>query len=247
MAWDVSRENIPQWLLVGEFNPGEGEWTTLLLLAVVFLWRRQQNRSAAALLDVPAFWLLLLCWILGFKANRCWVDWGIPATLVWLTLQFEDGMRAGCNTASLKRLPLCCLLALPLWLHTTNDLNRRYTRNLDKVYLDGGQPALQGWLPETNGIFYSAQMEFFYDTFYKNPQAGWRYILGFEPALMPATDLKVYRAIQRQRGALPAYEPWINKLQSADRLVISSFGQPNLPRLEWTNAVGTLWIGRLPK
>ncbi len=87
-------------------------------------------------------------------------------------------------------------------------------------------------------------MEFFYNTFYKNPTAPWRYIVGFEPALMLPEDLKVYRAIQRANKSPDAYEPWILKMRTEDRLEIDSPDKPNLP-LEWTH-VGSHWIGRLP-
>ena len=43
-------------------------------------------------------------------------------------------------------------------------------------------PELKGWMPEKGGIFYGADMTFFYNTFYKNPDGDWRYIVGFEPA-----------------------------------------------------------------
>ena len=246
MAVDVFREHLPYWMLVGEFQPSEGELSSLMLLAVVFLWRRQQNESESKLLDTPAFWLVVICWILGLRADRCWVDWGIPAMLVWLTVQFEEGMTKYWEGKSLKRVVACGLIAMPLFFHSTNDLDRRYTHNLDKAYLDGSNPSLRGWMPESNGIFYSAQMGFYYDTFYKNPTADWRYILGFEPALMPKDDLKIYRGIQMNRNDVKAYEPWADKMQPADRLAISSYAKPDLPQLEWTNATKTLWIGRLP-
>ena len=80
-------------------------------------------------------------------------------------------------------------------------------------------------------------MRFFFNTFYKNPQADWRYILGFEPALMLPEDLKVYRAIQRGGRAVETYEPWIKKMRPEDRL---ADGRPiragSLPPLEWQPA-----------
>ena len=167
--------------------------------------------------------------------------------LVWLALQFEEILPAFWDEFSPKRLVACCVLAVPLVLHTTNDLDRRYTFNLNETFLDGSDPSLQGWLPEKKGIFYSAQMEFFYNAFYKNPTADWRYILGMEPALMPPDDLKIFRTIQRNNYAFQAYEPWIDKMLPADRLVIYRSGQPTLPRLEWHNAVGNVWLGRLKK
>lgn len=243
----VGREHLPQWMLVGEFRPSYGEFDTLVLLALVVLWRKFRRGEQPDYFRQPVVWLIIICWILGLKADRSWADWGIPAVLVWLTMQFEEILPAIYAAASPKRLLACGLLAVPLFLHTTNDLDRRYTFNLHEFFLDAGDPALKGWLPEKNGIFYSAQMEFFYNTFYKNPQAEWRYILGMEPALVPDADLKILRNIQWNNYAYKAYEPWIDKMKPGDRLMLDSGVQPNLPRLEWHNAVGNIWIGRLPK
>lgn len=247
IAHSISREHLPEWMLVGELRPMYGEFATLALLAIVVLWRRQQNKGEPVFARLPLVWMIGICWILGFKADRFWADWGIAAVLVWLTIQFQEGMKISWVSASWQRLMACGLIALPLFLHATNDLDRRYTHNLNEVFLDGSDPGLQGWLPESKGIFYASDMGFFYNTFYKNPQADWRYIVGLEPALMPDEDLKVYRSIQWNQGALKAYEPWIEKMRPADRLIISSAGQPNLPQLEWHNAVGYMWIGRLPR
>jgi len=247
MAFAVYRENAPQWLLVGEFRPSYGEFSTLVLLAIVFLWIKQQGKSGSGPGGQPVVWLIAISWVLGLRADRCWADWGIPAVLVWLAMQFEEVMTTFWSVTCTKRLMACGLIALPLFFHSTNDLDRRYTHLLDDSYLDATDPRLQGWLPEANGIFYSAQMEFFYNTFYKNPRADWRYILGFEPALMPEEDLKIFRHIQLNRWVPEAYQPWINKMRPADRLMLLSPAQPGLPQLEWHNAVGSIWIGRLPK
>ena len=283
IAVSISREQLPQWLLVGEFRPSYGEFTTAVLVGLVFLWRQKGvtaspresavanepltparspseaereiasvglARSGAAgngeALVGPAFWLMIICWILGFKADRFWGDWGIPAVLVWLTQQFQNGMGQAWNLGSPKRLLACGLLAVPLFLHATNDLDRRYTGSLSEAFLDGNEKALQGWMPESKGVFYTAQMDFFYNTFYKNPQGDWRYILGMEPALMQDADLRIFRDIQRSQYSLRAYEPWVQKMGKADRLAIHCSGQPPLPQLAWTNAVGDIWIGRRP-
>ncbi|HZF01932.1 MAG TPA: hypothetical protein VE344_08560 [Methylomirabilota bacterium] len=249
LAATVASEHIPQWILVGEMTPSDGEFPTLVLLAIVFLWRKQQGKTISALLDTPVFWLVVICWILGLHTDRCWADWGIPAVLVWLTLQFEDAFINFCDATSPKRLLLCSFLAFPLFLQCTNDLERRYSKSAGEQFLDVENPALQGWLPDKDGIFYCAQMSFYYDTFYKNPQAGWRYILGYEPAIMPEEDLKILRSIQLTGGAFKSYEPWIQKMRAADRLVIVIYNssQPDLPQLEWHYAGGGIWIGRLPK
>jgi hypothetical protein len=89
-------------------------------------------------------------------------------------------------------------------------------------------------------------MQFFYNTFYKNPQGGWRYIVGFEPALMPPDDLKIYRGIHLAEGSPDSYQPWIKKMRPEDRVAISRPDQPELPALEWKQAAHGVWIGRLP-
>jgi hypothetical protein len=242
----IYREHPPQWMLVGELQPHYGEFATLILLAIVYLLRRQQGRADSTLHCTPLLWMIGICWILGFKADRNWSDWGIPAVLVWLALQFEQLMTGAWAANSLKCVAAAAVLAVPFFLDATNDLDRRYSRSSDEVRLHADDPSLRGWLPESNGIFYSSTMAFYYSTFYENPQADWRYIVGFEPALMPDEDLKIYRSIQANGGAIQAYEPWVEKMRPADRLVIYSATQPDLPRLEWHNGPGVMWIGRLP-
>jgi hypothetical protein len=246
MASTVSQEHIPQWVLVGEFTPSHGEFETLVLLAIVFLWRRQRGQTVGALLNTPVFWLIVIGWILGLRADRCWADWGMPAALVWLTLQFSEAFTAFCGNSSPKRLLLSAFIALPLFFQSTNDLDQRYSHSADEQFVDAHDATLQGWLPGDGGIFYCSQMAFYYSTFYKNPTADWCYILGYEPAIMPADDLKILRSIQLSRGALEAYEPWIQKMRPIDRLVIYSPVQPNLRQLQWHRAVSDIWLGRLP-
>src|SRR5665213_3936099 len=126
----------------------------------------------------------------------------------------------------------------------------------------GSQPARSGlsavrycWvrllvqrLPEKGGILYSADMTIFYQTFYKNPKADWRYILGFEATLMPRDDFEVYHKVLWNFGDSKAYTPWLLKMNLADRLVIRGGrgSPPSIPQLEWNYGVSGIWIGRLP-
>jgi hypothetical protein len=234
---------------VGELRPSYGEFTTAVLVGVVMLWRSQQQSKPDASPRVakdPTFLLIIIAWILGFKADRFWADWGIPAVLVWLTKEVEQGITRVSDFSSVRRATASCLLAVPLFLHATNDLDRRYTGCLNEAFLHTKAPSLAGWLPQPNGIFYSAHMEFFYNTFYKNPTGNWRYIIGMEPALMPDDDLQIFRSIQLNQFALKAYEPWVEKMKPGDRLAVPCAAQPALPQLEWMNAGGGIWIGRLP-
>jgi len=243
----ISNDKVPSWMLVGEFAPSYGEFAVLTLVAVVFLWRKQQKTAESRLYCAPLLWLIGITWVLGFRADRFWADWGMPAVIVWLALQFEEIFGSAWNAVSSKRLIAAGFLAVPLFLHTTNDLNSRYTQSFREPFLDGKDASLQGWTPEPGGIFYHAQMQFFYNTFYKNPNAEWRYILGFEPALMKEEDLKIFHTIQWNPGEPAAYEPWIKRMSSVDRLAVYSTTPPNIPQLEWRHALGNIWIGRLPR
>ena len=247
IAVTIQQEHAPARLLVGEFRPSEGEFATLAILAAVYLWSKAQKIKAPPLARQPVFWMILVPWVLGFFADRFWADWGLPAALVWMAMQFDEAMPLLCAEAAPARLAACALIALPLYLDATNDLDQRYTNSLHEPFVDGSQPGLQGWMPDPGGIFYSAQMRFFYNTFYRNPQGDWRYIIGYEPALMPDDDLKILRNIQLSGFAPESFEPWAAKLRPQDRLEIESPNRPDLPALEWKNAVSYIWIGRLPR
>jgi hypothetical protein len=89
----------------------------------------------------------------------------------------------------------------------------------------------------------------FYQTFFKNPDGDWRYIMGFETTLMPDEDFKVYHDVMWNFGDAKAYKPWVDKMRPEDRLVIrgGSANVPPIPQLEWNHGVGGIWIGRLPR
>jgi len=239
-------EHLPGWMLVGELQPGDGDFPELILLALVYLWLKLQNQSLRPLFLQPIFWMIVINWVLGFSSVRFWADWGRPAALVWLATQFDDTLPAVAASTSWKRLLLCGLIALPLYLDEANDLGQRYTYSFNDTFVRADDAKLKGWFPEKNGLFYADNMTFFFNTFYANPQGDWRYVLGFEPGLMLPEDLKVYRAIERSGQAPEAYEPWIKKLRPEDRLAVESTSRPALPQLEWNHS-GNVWIGRLPE
>jgi hypothetical protein len=150
---------------------------------------------------------------------------------------------------SFKRLALTCGLALTVFMVFTNDIDSRWTQNLTWTYLTPDNKDLNGWLPEKGGIFYTADMTLFYQTFFKNPNGDWRYILGYEPALMSDADFEVYHKIHWNLGDANAYLPWVNKMRPEDRLVIRGGrgSLPDIPQLEWNYGVSRIWIGRLPR
>jgi hypothetical protein len=242
----IYQEHLPNWMLVGEFQPSAGEFATLCLLALIYLWRRQQGKAGEPLITQPIVWMIVLNWMLGFTADRFWADWGMPAALVWMALQIDDSLPDLWKTGGAKRLLACGLIVCPLYIDATNDLGLRYSASARERFVNGSDPRLAGWMPGKNGIFYAGNMRFFYNTFLRNPQGDWRYIVGFEPALMPPEDLKIYRDIQRSGGAIEAFQPWVNKMRPEDRLAVEAPAEPVHSPLEWKQAVGNIWIGRLP-
>jgi hypothetical protein len=246
MAKCVYQEHAPPWMLVGEFQPSDGEFFTVATLAIIYLWRRSKNKPFTPLHTDPVLWLMVISWILGMLANRFWADWGMPATVVWMACEFDQAIPELWSATSLQRLVACAVIMAPLYLISVQDLGRRYTASGGEPMLDASQPEQKSWMPGSGGIFYADNMQFFYNTFYKNPRGDWRYIVGFEPALMPADDLKVYRDIHRTDGAPESYEPWIKKMRPQDRVAVTRPDKPDIPALEWKQVIPGTWIGRLP-
>ena len=235
--------------LVGEAQSFGGDLVPLILLCLFIFWRMlRQQWHPREWFRHPFVILVLLSWLLGFKNWRLWLDWGLPALLLVFAREIQAAMETSLDREAPRRLLLTGCLALGLFGMTTSDAGSRYTINLSTEYLVETNPDLKGWLPGKNGIIYASEMRVFYQTFFKNPTADWRYILGYESAIMPPDDLKIHRNIQWNFGAMKAFEPWIKKMRPEDRMIMyrSSEDKPKLPQLEWYYAATDTWIGRLP-
>ena len=169
--------------------------------------------------------------------------------MVLMTCDLQALLQARFAMDSFKRLGLTCGLALAAYLCLTSDLNSRWSATLVNQYLTADNPDLKSWMPEKGGIFYSADMTLFYQTFFKNPNGDWRYLLGFEPAWMPKEDFDVYHKVLWNYGDAKAYEPWVKKMKPADRLVLrgGKNEHPGISQLEWNYGVSGIWVGRLPR
>ncbi len=234
---------------VSELQPFGGDILAVILVGALVVLRVATRPAAPALTGNPAFWLMCGCWLLAFRVDRFWEDWGWPALMVWLATELDFLFLAKLVADSWRRLLLVLILALATFLSVTSDLNERWTKNLSWSFLTADNPDLAGWLPAPGGILYSADMTIFYQTFFKNPHGGWRYQTGYEPALMPQDDFATYQKILWNAGDAKAYAPWVQKMTAADRLVIRSpaNGRPNIPELEWNYGVSGIWIGRVPR
>jgi hypothetical protein len=241
-----------QRMLVTEFQPTDGLFPMIVLAALLLVARPLRGRSVAEAFRDPLFMMLLVCWVLSFKVRRFWLDWGMPAFLLWLALEFRDILDRHVGRESLKRLVITALAAGGFFLSSTADLEGRWTHNLTNEYLTVDKLTSDGhadWLPEPGGIVYSDDMRVFYQTFFFNPKAPWRYMLGFESTFMPPEDLKTFRAIQWNFGTPQAYEPWVKRMRPEDRLILRGGlgARPEISGLEWLYAVSDTWIGRLPR
>jgi len=249
MAYRAFGMHLTQRTMVTEFRSSAGDVFGLILLGGLLILRQLAGLKARPLTTNPAFWLAALAWVLGFKAVRFAADWGWPALMVLITCDLQLLLEARLAADSFKRLALAAGLAVATFLATTSDCDSRWTYNLTQQYLTPDDKNLAGWLPDKGGILYSSDMAVFYQTFFKNPNGDWRYILGYEPALMPDEDFQVYHKILWNFGDAKAYAPWVEKMRPADRLVIFSgrSNPPNIPQLEWNYGVSGTWIGRLPR
>jgi hypothetical protein len=195
--------------------------------------------------------MMVLGWLLGLKIRRFWWDFGTPAFIVWVALELQEHFENHLSFDSLRRLLVTIGIAAGVFLGFTGDRESRWTANLTTEYVTPETPGIEGWLPGAGGIFYNSDMDTFFETFFKNPTADWRYILGFESGLMRPENLETLRKIQWNRGtAFTAYEPWVKQMRPVDRMIIRASGvggPPDVPELEWHYAASGLWIGRLPQ
>jgi hypothetical protein len=242
-----------QFTLVGELKPSGGEILPILFVGGLVVVRQLAKLPAPPLSRHPAFWLVALGWLLGCQTFRFWEDWGAPALMILIASDLQLLFEAKFPAESFERLGLVCAMTLGLWAVTTNDTGNRWTNSLSWRLINTNDPAqataLQGWLPRKDGIFYTADSEFFFQTFFENPNADWRYALGFESTLMTPDNFKTYQDIVLNLGDAKAYQPWVDKMRPEDRLVIpgGAGDRPNIPQLEWSRPVGNYWIGRLPQ
>jgi hypothetical protein len=232
-----------------ELQPFDGNILAVIILGGLLVLRQLAKLNSVPLTKNPAFWLTCICWVLGFKVSRFWDDWGWPALMVLMTWDLQSLLLARFAENSFRRLGLTLGLAAATFLCVTNDAHSRWSQTLSDRYVTADNPEIAGWMPDPGGIFYTADMTLFYQTFFKNPTGDWRYMLGFEPTWMPAVDFEVYHSVLWNLGEVSAYNPWIKKMQPADRLVIRGGrgASPGIPQLEWKYSGQGIWLGRTPR
>lgn len=241
--------NPLQKMLVTEFQPFGGDVLTITAIVIILMLRGLRGKWDRKVIEDPIFILAVSSWALGFVTTRAWIDLGIPAVILILVREFQDFFEEKMEYFSWNRVALAAICLCVFYLSITNDLGNRWSNMHPTGYLSLEKPEHAKWLPEPGGIFYTDNMDLFYETFYRNPNAPWRYILGFEPALMPKKDFDTYRNIQRMGFACTAFAPWVKKMKPQDRLIILNppNQKPDIPELEWHNIPDIIWVGRLPR
>jgi hypothetical protein len=232
-----------------ELQPFDGNILAVIILGGLLVLRQLAKLNAVPLTKNPAFWLTCICWVLGFKVSRFWDDWGWPALMVLMTWDLQTLLLARFAENSFRRLGLTLGLVAATFLCVTNDAHSRWSQTSFDRYVTADNPDIKGWMPDHGGILFTADMTLFYQTFYANPTGDWRYMLGFEPTWMPAEDFDVYQKVLWNLGEVKTYDPWINKMQPADRLVIRGGrgASPGIPQLEWKYSGQGIWLGRTPR
>jgi hypothetical protein len=235
--------------MVSELQPVSGGLLIFLVPGALLVLRRLANLEVRPLTRDPIFWMAVLGWLLGFAVRRFWEDWGLWALLALAACDLSLFLQSRLAANSARRLALTGCLALAAYMTFTSDLESRWTQSLSRQFLAETDPDLAGWLPDRGGILYAADPGFFYDTFFKNPHADWRYLLGFEMTLMPADDFETLYRILWNNAAPESFQPWVAKMRPEDRLFIRTAmtGRPPIPGLEWHYTLGGMWSGRLPR
>lgn len=234
--------------LVNELKPNSAPPFLVLGLLGVLAWRVLRGRWRDDGLRDPLLILAAGGWVLGYVSLRFWSDWGLPAGLVWAALEIEEWLEERRPVGDWRRLVTTAVVGGAVVLASTSDVVGRWSVRVERSYLPLLQPAAAEWLPEPGGILYSPDVILFHQLFYQRPEAAWRYMVGFEPGLLPPRDLAVYRDF-RKRGTVEALRPWVARMQPRDRLLLelTAGASPGVPELEWKNLGGQLWSGRLPR
>ncbi len=237
----------PSEALVTEFQPSDGRFGAVLTFFALLAWRAVRRKDAPAPWRDPTVVMTAGCWALGFVAARFWADWTVPAFMTFAAVEFQEMLESAADwRGGLAAAASACVL---IFLSMTADVQQRWSQSTGRAFLSRSNPTHAPWLPEPGGIVYNADMGVFYALFFRNPDAPWRYTLGFEPALMRAEDYAVYEEIRKSKAATEAFLPWLQRLRPQDRLYLQrrSDSPPLIPGLEWFQPVYTIWAGRLPR
>ena len=229
--------------LVSEFLPGRQPRLPLVLALAAGAAAVLRTRSLR-LLREPLFLLALVTWGLGYyKVWRFYLDFSFPALALWMAWALDDALEGlpGRWAAALAASVLLAAVILP-------DRGGRWSKDGTVGGLDPRIPAQAALLPDPGGIIYSNTMFVFYQDFFRNPDADWRYVLAYEPGMMWPGDRAIVDALYAGADPAPTVAPWVARMTPRDRMIIDGMPgwPPPVPALRWTRAGYRRWSGRLP-
>jgi hypothetical protein len=241
-------QNLLSRMLVSEFLPLNGNFLFAVVITVLIAVRIFRKKWDRTVIDNPVFLNVVCGLFLGFFVGRFWNDWGKVAAFVWITRELCLLSEEVLVYNSRKRFITVAVLAGCFFVVSTSDISSRWSFGVPRFPLQYEKATQEEktWFPDSGGVMYNDNMLLFYQTFFYNPYAPWRYMVGFEPVLMKPDDLAIYRNIQRNNGSTDSYEPWIKKMTKRDRMVFCTDSKPNIKALEWKRLNRNLWLGRLP-
>ncbi len=237
--------------LVSELQPATTFIFPIIVVVLLMVSVKLRGARVSALLDSPVFYLLAGSCFLSSGGARWFDDFGIMALLVMMVQELEAWLERDelewFNWFSFSRCAVGIAAVALFYASLTANQGGRWSDALKREYVLIDDPETQVGLPDGDGIIYSTSMAVFYQTFFKYPQAPWRYILGCEAAVMPADDLEIYRRIQWNHGAVELYQPWVEKMKPQDRmwLVLGLGETPKVEGLKWTKMTSRIWSGRV--
>lgn len=249
---------VSQDVLVPEFQKRPPDIKlALLFLVFVFIFLRV-SKSFKSLWKNPFLILVLITWVLGQWVSRFWLDWGVPSLLIvlivqtdqWISLYLDNNKKGFLSYISISLIFLASFVCV-----VGSDKNRRWSKTGSHPFLSHDNPIPSQWLPGENGIFYNDMTSGFMFSFYKYPTGRWKYVLGFEAAMMTPEDREIFYKI-RQSPHPNHYQLWVNQMKQEDRLLLMDYVLPGsktiapalpLANIEWYEAPGFTWVGRLKR
>jgi hypothetical protein len=214
------------------------------VLAVVIVRKVWLDVPAKSLARDPVFMLAALGCLLGMRSARFWMDWGMPAAVVFIAREIEQLWIAFAPIG--RRLLGAAVVAVSCFVVWTANVNQRWLPRHEKAFQEM-VVSRRAALPDSGGILYTDDRRIFYEMFYLAPTAPWRYTLGFTPEVMPDEDYAVY-VDRHTTGTIESLEPWVRKMTPADRLLIRDHrGVQRWNQLEWLQVEGGFISGRLKR
>lgn len=228
-----------------EFRPNRFPLQACGLVALILISRQLTGVSRNDRLFQPDFLLYILGCILGLYVSRFWTDWGAAALAVWICRQTVLLL----EHLHLNRLRLWMLTAgacSVVFLTVSANIDGRYSGTQRSVLLTLPKDRLLPLMPTDRGVLYGNSMHFFYQLYWRFPETKWRYLLGFEPAMMPPDELRAFRIAQYNNGNFdPVYKSWAKQMTDDDRLMMYSDGEPNYPDMSFEAIGNQIWIGKV--